>query len=224
MSKLHIFDMDGTLLPGSASLELSRHMGQLEAVEAIEERWSRGEVGHVEYYEISLPLWTGLSDEDVEEVFRAIAWVDRIPEVWADIARRGERSAVISLSPQFFAERLLRWGLHSAHGAEVEAGVFPDPSLVLTPDSKVEIAEELMQRYGVGASDCVAYGDSVSDVPLFDLLSNTVAVNGTEALRRAAAASYEGADLWAAYEMGRDLLARSAEEADELLECGKRPG
>ncbi len=219
MSKLHIFDMDGTLLRGSACLELSRHMGQLDAVNEIEERWGRGEVGHVEFYELCLPLWKGLTPGDIDRVFTETAWLEGIAEVWADIARRGEHSAVISLSPQFFAERLLGWGVGSAHGAAVEAGIAPDPALVLTPESKVDVAKELMQRYGVTQADCVAYGDSSSDVPLFEMLENTVAVNATDSLRQAAAVVYDGQDLREAYAAGRRLL----ERAKASLAAADRP-
>jgi phosphoserine phosphatase len=206
MSKLHIFDMDGTLLRGSACLELSRHMGQLAAVNDIEERWGRGEVGHVEFYELCLPLWEGLCDADVDKVFAETDWLDGIATVWTDIARRGEYSAVISLSPQFFADRLLAWGVGSAHGAAVEAGVVPDPERVLTPEAKVTVALDLLERYGLTEADCVAYGDSASDLPLFERLPNTVAINGTPSLRRAASIAYEGSDLREAYAAARSLL------------------
>lgn len=206
MSRLHIFDMDGTLLRGSACLELSRHMGHLAAVDEIEEKWSRGEVGHVEFYELCLPLWQGLTEDDIDEVFRATAWIEGIEEVWADIAKRGEHSAVITLSPQFFVDRLRHWGLGSAHGADVQAGVRPDPKLVLTPATKVDVAEELIDQHGVSLDDCVAYGDSSSDIPLFERLPNTVAVNGTDALRKVATVAYDGSDLREAYAAGRALL------------------
>jgi phosphoserine phosphatase len=63
-----------------------------------------------------------------------------------------------------------------------------------------------MERYGVGQDDCVAYGDSASDIPLFRRLRNTVAVNGTNSLKAVAAASYDGTDLRGAYQRGRGLL------------------
>lgn len=211
MSKLHIFDMDGTLLTGSACLELSRQMGQLEPVTDIEERWGRGEVGHVAFYELCLPLWEGMRVEDIDEVFSATPWIDGVEDVWADIARRGEHSAVITLSPQFFADRLLDWGVESVHGAGVEAGVPLDPALVLTPEAKVPLALELIERYGLIEDDCVAYGDSSSDVPLFERLTHTVAVNGTASVREAAAVAYDGIDLREAYAAGRGLLARAEE-------------
>jgi phosphoserine phosphatase len=213
MSKLHIFDMDGTLLRGSACLEISRHVGQLDEVNAIEERWSRGEVGHVAFYELCLPLWAGLAEDDVEAVFHATEWLDGIEDVWADIARRGEHSAVITLSPQFFAVRLLDWGLGSAHGALVEAGLEPVPERVLTPASKVDVAFQLIDRLGLTPEDCVAYGDSASDIPLFSHLPNTVAVNGSPSIRELAAVAYDGGDLREAYAAGRALLTRRAAES-----------
>ena len=210
MSKLHIFDMDGTLLAGSACLELSRHMGHIDAVNEIERKWTLGQVGHVEFYDLCLPLWQGLSEADIDEVFADTRWVDGVAAVWRDIAGRGEHSAVITLSPQFFAERLLRWGVGSVHGALVHAGAAPEPELVLTPESKVGVAAELMDRYGLREEDCVAYGDSSSDIPLFKLLRNTVAVNGTESLREVAAVAYDGSDLREAYAVGRSLLTSAA--------------
>jgi phosphoserine phosphatase len=207
-SKLHIFDMDGTLLAGSACLELSRRAGYLDDVEAMEERWGRGEIGHVEFYELLLPLWEKLDEDDIEEVFTGVAWLDGIEEVWRDIDARGERSVVITLSPQFFADKLLGLGLHEAYGAEVLAGGEVVPEQVLTPESKVYIATEVLERLGLGAEDTVAYGDSSSDVPLFEILDNTVSVNGSESLAESAAVRYRGNDLREAYALGRTLLDR----------------
>jgi phosphoserine phosphatase len=214
-TKLHIFDMDGTLLAGSACLELSRRAGYLDDVEEMEERWGRGEIGHVEFYELLLPLWTELGEEDIEEVFRGVAWLDGIEEVWRDIDARGERSMVITLSPQFFADKLLGLGLHEAFGAEVLAGGAVVPAQVLTPESKVYIATEVLERLGLGADDTVAYGDSHSDLPLFEILDNTVSVNGSESLAEHAARAYRGSDLREAYALGRALLEPQAEP--ELL-------
>jgi phosphoserine phosphatase len=206
MTKLHVFDMDGTLLRGSACLDISRHLGHLDAVLEVEDAWGRGEVGHVEFYELLLELWQGLTDEDIDVVFRGTAWMDGIHDVWADIAERGEHSAVISLSPQFFVDRLLPWGLGSAHGAGVHPDTPLDRQLVLSPEGKVVIVSELLERYGLSEDDCVAYGDSSSDVPLFQRLRHTVAVNGSESVRNVAVVRYDGSDLREAYALGRALL------------------
>ena len=203
MSKLHVFDMDGTLLKGSACLHISDHLGKLREVNQIEEAWSRGEVGHVEFFELCLPLWGRISDEDVDEIFAKTPWHKNVQKVFHDIHARREYSAVITLSPMFFVSRLRQWGATTAHGAEVFGGETPDPKLVLTPDSKVKIVQGLLQEYGVTAADCIAYGDSASDIPLFKTLANTVAINGSAAIKSLSAATYDGDDLWEAYLIGR---------------------
>lgn len=206
MTKLHIFDMDGTLLAGSACLELSRRAGHIDAVEEMEERWGRGQLGHVEFYELLLPLWAELGEDDIEEVFAETAWLEGIEEVWRDIDARGERSIVITMSPWFFAEKLRGLGLHEAYGADVLAGGEVVPERVLTPEMKVYIATEVLERLGLGSADTVAYGDSSSDLPLFEILDNTVSVNGSETLAEHAAVAYRGNDLREAYALGRALL------------------
>ena len=65
MTILHVFDLDGTLLRGSACMEISSHVGQLERVESVEEAWGRGEVGHLEFYQLLLELWGELDDADL---------------------------------------------------------------------------------------------------------------------------------------------------------------
>ncbi|HEY2054399.1 MAG TPA: HAD family phosphatase [Solirubrobacterales bacterium] len=210
MTKLHIFDMDGTLLAGSACLELSRRAGHIDTVEEMEERWGRGELGHIEFYELLLPLWAELGEDDIEEVFAGSPWLEGIEDVWRDIDARDERSVVITMSPQFFAEKLLGLGLHEAFGAEVLAGGEVVPEGVLTPEMKVYIATEVLERLGLGSEDTVAYGDSASDVPLFEILDNTVSVNGSESLAEHAALAYRGNDLREAYRLGRLLLDQEA--------------
>lgn len=223
MSKLHIFDMDGTLLRGSACLELARYVGHLEAVNEMEEAWGRGEIGHVAFYELLCDLWHGLDDAGVDETFAATPWLDGVEAAWRDIAQRGEHSAVITMSPQFFADRLLKWGVGSVHGALVEAGVAPNPDLVLFPEHKVDIARDLMERYQLSPADCVAYGDSSSDVPLFEALPHTVAVNGSPSLRDVAAAVYDGTDLREAYAIGRSLLDVAAQASQSSTDDVRTP-
>jgi phosphoserine phosphatase len=198
--------MDGTLLRGSACIDLSHKLGHGSVVDAMEVKWAQGQLGQSEYYELLLPLWAELNDSLVEEVFLDASWIPGIVDVWADIAARGETTAVVTLSPQFFAERLLRWGATSVHGAVVQAGSRPDPLLVLTADSKIGVVRDLIAQLRLEPAACVVYGDSDADIPLFKHLSKTIAVNATPALKNVAAASYDGWNLQEAYTIGRQLL------------------
>jgi phosphoserine phosphatase len=206
MTRLHVFDMDGTLLRGSATIEICRHIGHLETAEAIESGWVRGEIDDIQFWDQCLPLWRDLTDADIDRAFRSGQWIDGVAEVLADIAERGEYSAVITQSPQFFVDRMLGWGATTVHGAGIEPGGRPGSHVLLTVEDKIRIATELMDRYSLAPADCVAYGDSTSDVGIFGFLPHTVSVNGNAVIQDMAAASYEGWDLREAYALGRALL------------------
>ena len=80
------------------------------------------------------------------------------------------------------------------------------PTGILTPDDKPRLVRERLVALDLHVERCVAYGDSMSDAPLFRVLTHTVAVNADDHLLELAAARYEGADLWPPYELGRALL------------------
>jgi phosphoserine phosphatase len=207
---LHVFDMDGTLLRGtSASLQVARALGDDRDLVALESRFARAEIDSLGFAATIAGLWSELTPEVVAAAFAAGRWLTGIADVCADIRRRGERSAVITMSPDFFATHLLAWGFD-----DVVASRFPpppfrsavDPAAILTPADKVRVVEELRQRYGVERSRCVAYGDSMSDAPLFRHLDATVAINADAHLEPLAATDYRGDDLTEAYALGRSFL------------------
>jgi phosphoserine phosphatase len=210
MSILHLFDMDGTLLRDStASLELARRLGHLEKVRQYERASAEGEIDSRRFHELCQTLWVDATEADVEAAFAVAPWMLGLREVLADIAARGEFSAVISLSPSFWVERLLAWGAGSVHATEVVLGsVEVDHAKVLTARSKVVIADRLCKELALSEEECVAYGDSRSDVELFSVLPFTVAVNGDPAIERLAKASYQGLDLRVAYALGRGLISQ----------------
>ncbi|WP_405855536.1 HAD family hydrolase [Streptomyces sp. NBC_00090] len=205
--RLHLFDLDGTLIRGSAAaVEISRQLGLAEEIAALEEGFLRG-LTPDEFAVRARELWTALTPEQVGAAFEGAPWLAGIREVWADIRGRGERCAVISLSPDFFVERLLDWGVDTVHGSRWPVVPFTEPIHrpgILDAAAKVRIARELCTEYGVEWADCVAYGDSMSDAALFAVVRNTVAVNADHHLAGLARHSYSGGDLREAYELVRN--------------------
>jgi phosphoserine phosphatase len=204
-----VFDMDGTLLHGStAGMEIARRLGCLPDLLELEAAFAAGSVDTRAFSTTIAALWQGITAEVVLEVFRASPWIPGLPEVLADLRERGERSLVITMSPDFFAERLLDLGVD-----EVAASRFPPlplkeipaPEGILTPADKVTIVTAALARHGLTTRDCVAYGDSGSDIPLFRHLPHTVAVNAGPDLAALAKISYIGTDLREAYRLARSL-------------------
>ena len=210
MGILHVVDMDGTLLRGSsASYQVAQALGTVDDLIALETQLAAGEVDSPRFAVAVHRMWLNLTPALVAAAFAASPWLTGIREVCADIRRRGEWSAVITLSPDFFASHLLDLGFD-----EVVASRFPalpftepvDPTGILNPIDKVRIVDQLRTSYGLSRSCCVAYGDSMSDVPLFRQLKATIAVNADEHLDGIAATSYHGGDLTEAYALARTLI------------------
>ncbi len=204
VGKLHLFDMDGTLLHGSsANVELARELGLVEEFQALDMEFATGVIDSRDYARRAYVLWRNLTEAQVATAFEASPWLAGIPEVWAEIRAKGEYCAVISLSPDFFVRRLLAWGAHDAFGGKFPElpfrGVPLDVSGILVPESKVLIADRLCARYGVTRAECVAYGDSMSDSLLFAAVPTSVAVNGDHNVSGIATLSYAGRDLREAY-------------------------
>lgn len=212
---LHVFDMDGTLLVGTtASLQIARHLGCTQDLAGLEARFAAGELDTRGFAAAIHELWGSLTQQAVADVAGASPWLKGIPEVCADIRKRGERSVVITMSPDFFARQLLKFGFDDVAASRFPALPFReplDPAGILTPADKVRIVEEMRALHGLPLSRCVAYGDSMSDAPLFRQLTKTVAVNADHHLAELAALSYRGDDLAEAYALGRTLLALPAQ-------------
>lgn len=241
-SRLHLFDLDGTLIRGSsAAVEISHQLGLDKEIRELELAFAGGGMTPPDFAARACELWTELTDEHVDAAFLGAPWLSGIREVWDEIRARGERSAVISLSPDFFVRRLLHQApsprparptrpagpgtgdtaftggadagavggaAASVRGVDVTYGSLwpsvpfrelPDPAGILSAEAKVRIADELCARFGVSRSDCVAYGDSMSDAALFAAVPLSVAVNADGHVRDLATAEYEGGDLREAY-------------------------
>ena len=226
MSALHVFDMDGTLLRGTtAPIELSRRLNRLEPLADLEAGFAAERITAAEFALEMRELWTELSPELVAEVVSASPWIEGIAEVCSDIADRGERSMLITMSPDFFAEHLLEFGIDVVAASRFPSLPFAhalDPAGILQPSDKVRLAEEERIARGLMSSDCVANGDSDVDFISFGVLENTVAVNADESLERVAAVAYRGENLLEAYELARELRAPAV--TDAMSETGPLVG
>lgn len=214
MSRLHVFDMDGTLLRGTtASLEIARRLGCLPNLLRLEADLVAGAVDTRGFASEVYRLWQELTPELAADIFVRAPWIGGLAHVLADIRRRGERSIVVTMSPDFFANRLRAYGVDDVVASRFPPLPFravPDPAGILTPADKVTAVDRVRTALGLGRDSCIAYGDSSSDIPLFRELSHTVAVNADDALCELARYRYEGDDLRTAYRIAR---AQSSERA-----------
>ncbi|MFD6338334.1 HAD family hydrolase [Streptomyces sp. NPDC060131] len=205
--RLHLFDLDGTLIRGSAAaVEISRQLGLGDEIAELEREFLSLGLAPDEFAVRARELWAELTTVQVAAAFEGAPWLLGIREVWADIRKRGDYCAVISLSPDFFVARLLEWGAHAAHGSRWPVLPFTEPvdrAGILNPAAKVKIANRLCAEFGVSLDGCVAYGDSMSDAEIFAAVPRAVAVNADHHLSGLATHTYTGGDLREVYELVR---------------------
>ena len=126
----------------------------------------------------------------------------------ADIRERGERACLITLSPHYFAEQFLDFGFDAVFASRFpdDAGTPLDETAILDPEDKPRLAERFCTEHGLTLGDAIAYGDSMSDVFLFDEVAVRVSVNGDHHIADRSDIAVQGTDLLVAYRAARRLL------------------
>jgi phosphoserine phosphatase len=208
MRRAHVFDMDGTLLHGtSASLLLAEALGEVDALHALEARFADGDATAVDFARALHAMWGVVPPEVVAEAFAAAPLLANVREVLADIHARDERACLITMSPDYFAERFLDFGFDAvyASGFPREAGTPLDDARILNPELKPVLAGRFCAEHGLQLDQAIAYGDSMSDVALFDAVAIRIAVNADHHLADRSDVAVSGTDLLPAYEAARRL-------------------
>lgn len=204
MSKLFVFDMDGTLMPKTtASLEIAKQTGTVKELHDLEARFASGELNTKMFAQEIHKLWGVLDEKVVRSAFEGATKLKRIDTVISVLSERDHKSCVITMSPDFFAELFLEKGFDFVFASKFPKA--PGSSIIsdhiLTPEDKVVLTKKLCQDLGIDIVDVVAFGDSMSDYPLFRTLVHTVSVNGTPELESLAKYKYRGDDLYEVFEL-----------------------
>src|SRR3954469_17899009 len=205
--------MDGTLLHGtSAPVLVAAALGQPDALEALERDFAAGTATAVQFARRLHEMWGVVPPEVARQAFAAAPVLANIREVLADIRARDERACLITMSPDYFAEQFLDFGFDAVFASRFprSADVALDDSAILKPRDKPVLAARFCAEHGLALEDAIAYGDSMSDVFLFDAVGIRVAVNADHHLAERSDLAVDGTDLLPAYQAARQLCDRRA--------------
>ena len=209
MSTAAFFDLDGTLIPGSANIPLAKaafrqgFAGPSDLIKdlrngvsfllkgatdersaQVRDRILRAVQGH------RAADVEALGDSFIDDLVASITPAMR--EVLERHAAAGDDRIVVSASPTEIVSRL-------AYGAGLEYGVGTtatrDEDGVYTgeltgpfcyKEGKVEVMRALAAEQGYDLADCYAYTDSASDMPMLEAVGHPVVVNPEPELREIA--------------------------------------
>ena len=198
--RLVCFDLDGTLLAGtSVNLHLAASLGRLAYVEPLEAAYLRGDLTVAELADATARIYRGLSRRIVWRTLAVIPAIDGLEEVLGLLRRHRVRVLLATCSWRFAAEFFqVRYGFDAVCGTVMDerrgrlSGVV---STCVDGPAKARFVADYCARHRILSGDCVAIGNSGSDVPMFAAVGRSVALNGTRQARAAASVSVDTLDL-----------------------------
>lgn len=201
-NRLFVFDMDGTLLMRTtACIEIAKVSGTLDQLHLLERQFAAGEIDAFCFARSIGALWGMVDEQLVRRAFEATPKLGNIKTVTSLIRSGGGKSCLITMSPDFYARLFYEYGFDFIAASEfpTSPGEEVRRENILSPKDKATIAREWCERLGFELKQCVAFGDSMSDYPLFKELDHTIAINGDSTLRNLARYCYDGGDLHDAF-------------------------
>ena len=194
--RLACFDLDGTLVRGtSVSQYLANQLGQSERMAELEREYASGAISNSVVAEEQAKSYGGIPLADIVSKLAEIPCIDEIDATILGLRQRGVESILGTVTWSFAAQEFRRrHGFAAVSGteAEVKDGV-PTGAVERHFDErdKLEFVRSHCEASQIELSQCIAVGDSRSDVPLFQAVGFSVALNATAQAREAAAVALD---------------------------------
>jgi phosphoserine phosphatase len=199
--RLACFDLDGTLVRGtSVSRHLADRFGQSEQMAELERLYATGEISNSVVAEEQARNYRGIPLAQVVGKLSDIACIDGIDSTLTTLRERGIESLLGTVTWSFAAEEFRRrHGFAAVSGTEIEldaAGV-PTGGVKRHFDEwgKLKFVASYCEANGIDLAECIAVGDSRSDVALFRAVGFSVALNATSQAREAASVAIDTENL-----------------------------
>jgi phosphoserine phosphatase len=166
----------------------------------LERRYAAGKISNSVVAEEQARGYRGVPLPQVVEKLGDIACIDGIDPTLAALRERGVESLLGTVTWRFAAEEFgRRHGFLAVSGTEIDL----DPDGVPTGEvrrhfdewDKLEFVASYCEANGIELAECIAVGDSRSDVPLFEAVGLSIALNATPQAREAASVALDTEDL-----------------------------
>jgi phosphoserine phosphatase len=199
-----IFDIDGTLLPDTTVCHfMAEGMGHLELVVDMEAAWHSYDIDNRTFATRDAVNYRGVAVAEVEARLADLPLITGLDAVCQRLIAAGILVKLASCGWSFAGRYLQRrFELHDHSGtemAEADGILLGRVARFCDEADKAAHALAFTHRHGVDMADCVAVGDSRSDLPLFEVAGRAIALNARADARAATDEHLDTDDL-------RDLL------------------
>jgi phosphoserine phosphatase len=179
--RLAFLDVDGTLkAERDPYLYLHRRLGTEEQGQESLNMFERGEIDYDEWGQLDARLWAGQKAAHVTRLLADIPWTPGARQVVKRLRQAGTRIALVSTGLDLHINTVAtEVGADFAYANQlcVADGQLTGELRILVPQwGKGEVVEQVMAKTGLAASDCIAVGDGLADVAMFERVGWSVAV------------------------------------------------
>jgi len=184
--KLACFDLDGTLVRHvSTGQHIATHLGHGDAMAEIERAYAAGTVTNVDVAAMDGRHYEGLTRANIASMLDDIPVIDDIAETIGWLKERGIPSVICTLAWRFVGEIFAdRYGFIASSGPSLRIGrggeFTGEVESDFTEEDKPEFVGLLCSARGIHMSEVFHVGDSRSDLPLFNAVGYSVALNATQ--------------------------------------------
>jgi len=199
--KLASFDLDDTLIKDIQSVMLLCILNGKEKEQlAIQEKEERGELDYIAADYLRAELFKGLAESRISESYNeVIRPLKNIKNVVDFLHEKGILCVMITVGPRQVAKVVCDiWGFDGYYGSnyEVKNGIFTGKILeYVKAEDKVDCLKDFCRRNNITPAECIAIGDGLTDIPLFEYCGSAIAVNASHEVQKKAAHIVNTQDL-----------------------------
>jgi phosphoserine phosphatase len=199
--QLAFFDVDGTLkAERDPYLYLHRQLGTEEQGLASLEMFERGEIDYDEWGQLDAQLWAGQEAARITRLLADIPWTPGARQVITALRQAGVKIALISSGLDLHVNPVaaeIDAAFAFANQLCVADGHLTGELRILVPQwGKGDVVGQVMAQSGLSAPDCIAVGDGLADVAMFERVGWSVAVApDDERVRAGASLTLDEPDL-----------------------------
>ena len=199
--KLVVFDLDDTLIRNIDSVMLPCILNGKEKEHlAIMSREKAGELDWIAADTLSAGLFKGLAESKLTDSFLDVTKpLDNIQNVVDSLHETGILCIVITVGPKQVAKAACNiWGFDDCYGSDYEVidGMFTGKVCAFNyPEDKTNCLIDFCGKHNIAPENCVAIGDGVTDIPIFEYCGKSIAINALPDVQKKAMHSIDTQDL-----------------------------
>lgn len=188
--KLLICDMDSTIIEQECIDEIAEILGIKDKVAAITEAAMNGKIEFASALKERVALLKDIKEDTLEQVYsEKITLMPGAAALVATMNKYGAKTILVSGGFTLFTNKIAhRIGFNENHAniLEIKNGKLTGRVIepILDKSSKLEILQNLIEKYGLAKEDTIAVGDGANDLPMLKYAGIGVAFRAKEIVRQ----------------------------------------